>query len=91
MRDDRWETSDVVVTFLLGALAGAATAILVAPRSGEETRYLLRRRARDTAKRGRKMRDRLMDRSRNVLEGAGAYVEKGRDIIGSAGEYLRQR
>ncbi|MBI3548454.1 MAG: YtxH domain-containing protein [Elusimicrobia bacterium] len=40
MADDR--SSDGLLAFLLGAVAGAAAGVLLAPRSGEETREILR-------------------------------------------------
>jgi len=49
-QDDRGAgTSGVVLSFLLGALSGAALAILFAPRSGRETREMLGERLRETA------------------------------------------
>ncbi len=36
------ETSNVLVAFLLGAVAGGVTALLLAPASGEETRKKLK-------------------------------------------------
>ncbi|HUL78738.1 MAG TPA: YtxH domain-containing protein, partial [Vicinamibacteria bacterium] len=48
-------TSGVVLSFLLGALSGAALAILFAPRSGRETREMLGERLRETADRSRRL------------------------------------
>lgn len=47
------ETTNVLVAFMLGAVAGGVTALLLAPASGEETRKRLGeglRRAKDKAK-----------------------------------------
>ncbi len=42
MSDDRGAgASGIILSFILGGLAGAALAVLFAPRSGEETRELL--------------------------------------------------
>ena len=48
--------SDVILAFLLGGLTGAALALLYAPRTGQETRDLLGERLRETAERGREMK-----------------------------------
>jgi gas vesicle protein len=37
----------IFMAFVLGAIAGAATALLLAPQSGEETRHLLADKARE--------------------------------------------
>ena len=46
MSEDRG-AGGVLVAFMLGAIAGAAVALLVAPASGEETRRKLGERARE--------------------------------------------
>ena len=51
--DDRGGgASDVILSFLIGGLTGAALALLYAPRTGQETRDLLGERLRETAERG---------------------------------------
>ena len=47
--DDRGGTRTLAVGLIIGALIGAGVALLVAPQSGEETRRLLRRKARRLA------------------------------------------
>jgi gas vesicle protein len=69
----------VMAAFILGAIAGAATALLLAPSSGEETRRLLAEKARegkdlanDAAKKGRE----FVDRQRDSLSTA---IERGKE------------
>lgn len=44
--------NDTVLAFFIGAVAGAVTALLLAPQSGQETREALRRGAGDMQHRG---------------------------------------
>ena len=46
-RDDAAAAGTVIVAFVLGAITGAAVALLVAPASGEEMRRKLSERARE--------------------------------------------
>jgi len=69
----------IIAAFILGAIAGAATALLLAPSSGEETRRLLAEKARegkdlanDAAKKGRE----FVDRQRGNLSTA---IERGKE------------
>jgi gas vesicle protein len=69
----------IIAAFILGAIAGAATALLLAPSSGEETRRLLAEKARegkdlanDAAKKGRE----FVDRQRENLSTA---IERGKE------------
>lgn len=47
MANDNGGSGAIFVAFLLGAIAGAATALLLAPQTGEETRRLLAQKARE--------------------------------------------
>jgi len=60
--------------FVMGAFIGAATALLLAPRSGEETRKYLAGRAREGA-------DYLSKQGREFTDAASSFVEKGKGYI----------
>ena len=74
-------TSGVLLSFLLGALSGAALAILFAPRSGRETREILGEKLRETAERGRQIGERAVEKGKEVAEDATSLVDRGRDVL----------
>ncbi len=74
--------------FLTGAALGAATALLLAPQTGDETREYLRKRAeegrgqlgrsgREALGRGRE----LYDRGKELADDAAEMFEKGREAV----------
>ena len=82
-RDDSG-AGTVIVAFVLGAITGAAVALLMAPTTGEEMRRMLGERAREgrdrageAARQGREM----WNRQRETLTNA---FEKGRDAYQQA-------
>ena len=82
-RDDNGAAT-VIVAFVLGAVTGAAVALLMAPATGEETRRLLAEKAREgrdkageAARQGRE----LWNRQRENLSTA---FERGRDAYEQA-------
>jgi len=81
-RDDGAGT--IVIAFVLGAITGAAVALLLAPATGEETRRLLsekakegRDRASDAARQGRE----FINRQRDTLSSA---IDRGREAYNQA-------
>jgi gas vesicle protein len=74
-------TSGVLVSFLLGALSGAALAILFAPRSGRETREMLGEKLRDTADRSRRLGEQALERGREAAEDASGYLDRQREAL----------
>lgn len=83
-RDDGSAAGTVIVAFVLGALTGAAVALLVAPASGEETRRVLAEKAREgrekateAARQGRE----FVNRQKDTLSSA---IERGRDAYQQA-------
>ena len=83
-RDDGGEAGTIVVAFVLGAITGAAVALLLAPASGEETRRVLsekakegRDKATDAARQGRE----FLNRQRETFANA---IDKGREAYNQA-------
>jgi gas vesicle protein len=59
---------------VLGAMIGAATALLLAPRSGPETRKMILTKAREGA-------DLVVTRSKNVAGKTSEYVDRGKEML----------
>jgi gas vesicle protein len=83
-RDDGAAAGTVILAFVLGAVTGAAVALLMTPMSGEEARRILGERARDgreraeeAARQGRE----FLNRQRETLTSA---VERGREAYNQA-------
>lgn len=83
-RDEGAAAGTVIVAFVLGAVTGAAVALLMAPVSGEEARRVLgeraregRERAEEAARQGRE----FLNRQRDNLNSA---VERGREAYNQA-------
>ena len=83
MRDDSG-AGTIITAFILGALTGAAVALLVAPQSGEETRRMIGDKAREGADRAaeaaRQGREMLNRQKQNITS---AY-ERGREAYNQA-------
>ena len=83
-RDDGAGAGSILMAFILGAVSGAAVALLYAPASGRETREYLgekaregRDRAAEASERGREM----LNQGRDTLAHA---VERGREAYQQA-------
>jgi len=73
--------SGVILSFLVGALTGAAAAVLLAPRSGRETREILGEKLRDASDQGRQLSEQAAQKSRQALDDASGYVDKQRGAL----------
>jgi gas vesicle protein len=84
MANQENSTGPVLMAFVVGAIAGAAVALLYAPASGDETRRKLAERAREGRERAedlaREGRD-FLDRQRSNVTDA---VERGREAFDQA-------
>jgi len=75
-----------MVAFVIGALTGAAVALLFAPASGEETREFLGQRAREGKLKAREAMDEGRDYYRSQRDNLVTAVERGRDAFQQARE-----
>jgi gas vesicle protein len=73
--------SGTILSFMLGALSGAALAILFAPRSGRETRELLSEKLRETAERSRRLGEQAVEKGREMAEDATGYLDRQREAL----------
>jgi gas vesicle protein len=87
-RDSGSGASGIILSFLLGGLAGAAVAVLYAPRSGRETREILGERLREGKERGKRLREKAVARGRGLLEDATDYVERQKESLDKQRERL---
>lgn len=74
----------VLLAFVLGAVAGAAVALLYAPASGEETRRRLAEKAREGREKAEAMAREGREFMHRQRENLTAAVEKGREAFQQA-------
>ena len=77
-------TKPVLTGFLVGGVIGAATALLFAPRSGEETRSQIRDKAVE-------LRDRTTETVNEKVSQARSRADEIKDVVSEKAEELKQR
>ncbi len=83
MSEDRG-AGGVLVAFMLGAIAGAAVALLVAPATGEDTRRKLGERAREGRDKAAEAARQGREFIRNQREGLTTAFERGKEAFDQA-------
>lgn len=83
MSDDRG-AGGVMVAFMLGAIAGAAVALLVAPASGEETRRKLGEKARESRDKAGEAARQGREFLRTQRDGISTAFERGKEAFDQA-------
>jgi gas vesicle protein len=79
-------SGNLMVAFVIGALTGAAVALLFAPASGEETREFLGQKAREGKAKAREAMDQGRDYYNSQRENLVTAVERGREAFQQARE-----
>lgn len=82
----RDNSGTVMVAFVIGALTGAAVALLFAPATGEDTRDYLGQKAREGKAKARDAMDQGRDYYNSQREHLATAVERGRDAFQQARE-----
>ena len=78
--------SSVMIAFVVGALTGAAVALLVAPASGEETREYLGKKVREGKDKAREAMDQGREYYQHQREQVVTAVDRGREAFQQARE-----
>ena len=77
-------SGSLLVAFVIGALTGAAVALLYAPASGEETREYLGQKAREGKAKARDAMDQGREYYRSQRDNLVTAVERGREAFQQA-------
>ena len=83
-RDEGAGAGSVLLAFILGAVSGAAVALLYAPTSGRQTREFLAERAKEGRQRAAEAADRGRDAIAQSRETLASAVERGREAYQQA-------
>ena len=73
-QDSGYGAGAVLLSFFIGGIIGASVALLTAPKTGQETRKMIRNFAEDT-------RDRAGDYVGQIKDTAADYVDKGKEFL----------
>ena len=86
MSSDNNGAGSVMVAFVVGALTGAAVALLFAPASGEETREFLGQKAREGKDKAREAMDQGREYYNQQRDNLASAVDSGREAFQQARE-----
>ena len=85
MRDDYGHSaSSVFLSFILGGLVGAGVALLMAPRSGKETREKLTGMAEDVKGKATDYAGQVKEKLSSTVEHGKEFIEVKKSLISSA-------
>lgn len=73
-QDSGFNAGTILLSFFFGGLIGAGVALLIAPKTGEETRRMIKELAEE-------VKEKAGDYVDQVKNKATAYVEKGKDFV----------
>lgn len=85
-KDDDGHAGAILMAFVLGAITGAATALLMAPTTGEETRRVLNDRAREGREKAEAAAEQGREFVRRQRDQVSTAVDRGREAYKRARE-----
>jgi gas vesicle protein len=85
-RDNDSGAGSVMLAFMVGALTGAAVALLFAPASGEETRDFLGQKARESREKARDAAEQGREFYQRNRESVTTAIDRGREAFQQARE-----
>jgi gas vesicle protein len=95
MSDNNSDLGAFLAGFVIGGLVGAATALILAPQSGEETRGRLVDRTRDVRRSGEERlqdyRDRADSYTQDYRQRAGQIIDETRGRLGEASGQVQEQ
>ncbi|MBI5559516.1 MAG: YtxH domain-containing protein [Deltaproteobacteria bacterium] len=97
-RDNSCSSSIAVVSFLAGAAIGAGVALLFAPKTGEETRRMLKDYGEDLREKTgnipahiKDSAEQAMDRGKELIEQGKQMISRGTEMVSHGREYLDEK
>jgi len=89
-RDDNSMTA--LLAFVIGAAAGVAVGLLLAPKAGEEMRQQIKDVSRDAMDKTRETAEMMQEKARSMMNRGKSAAEEGMDIVREkANEYRNPR
>lgn len=90
-RDNQSGSGNVMLAFMVGAITGAAVALLFAPASGDETREYLGQKAREGRDRAREAAEQSREFYERNRESVTTAIDRGREAFQQARERGEQQ
>ncbi|MCX7965456.1 MAG: YtxH domain-containing protein [Syntrophorhabdaceae bacterium] len=84
--EKRFGAGSVILSFFIGGLIGAGIALLVAPKSGAETRKQIKEFAEDAKEKAGSYIEKVKEKASAAVEKGKEFIEKEKSIIKSAVE-----
>ena len=84
--DNQSGSGNVMLAFMVGAITGAAVALLFAPASGDETREYLGQKARESRDRAREAAEQSREFYERNRESVSTAIDRGREAFQQARE-----
>ncbi|HVN97639.1 MAG TPA: YtxH domain-containing protein [Syntrophorhabdaceae bacterium] len=84
--DSGFSAGTVLLSFFMGGIIGAGIALLVAPKTGEETRRMIKDAAEGAKERAESYYDQVKEKAVSYADKGKEFVEKEKNIITKAVE-----